>query len=53
MLGYFYALLTMILLCAFWAGFQLWLNKVDPENQTNKESSCSGCEKPCDKEVAL
>jgi hypothetical protein len=57
MLGYLYPLLAIIVLCALWAAFQLWLNKVDPDNQTNVtyrdqlEGTCGGCEEPCGKEA--
>lgn len=50
MLGYLYPLLAIIVLCSCWAIFQLWLNKVDPENQSNQADhtgACSGCEEPC------
>lgn len=52
MLGYLYPLLAIIVLCSLWAIFQLWLNKVDPDNQTaSHESVCGGCEEPCGREV--
>ena len=36
------ALLAVIALCAFWAIFQLWLEKHDPDARTRSQK-CGGC----------
>jgi len=41
MTTYFYPLLSIIALCAFWAIFQVWLSKHDPD--ATKSSKCGGC----------
>jgi len=42
MMTYFFPLLAVIALCAFWAIFQLWLEKHDPDARTRSEK-CGGC----------
>ena len=37
-----FALLAVVALCAFWAIFQLWLEKHDPDAQTRSQK-CGGC----------
>jgi hypothetical protein len=51
MTTYLYVLLAFIVLCAFWAGFQIWLTKHDPElgKRALKCGNC-GCDKGCDKQ---
>jgi hypothetical protein len=40
--AYFLPLLAVIALCAFWAVFQLWLSKHDPDAAT-KSQKCGAC----------
>ena len=49
MITYLYVLIAFIALCVFWAGFQLWLTKHDPElgKRSLKCGNC-GCDKQCD-----
>ena len=49
MATYLYILLAFIALCAFWAGFQIWLTKLDPElgKRSLKCGNC-GCDKQCE-----
>lgn len=42
MMSYFYALLAIIVLCAFWAVFQVWLAKHDPDAKA-RSLKCGGC----------
>jgi hypothetical protein len=39
---YLYALLAIVGLCAFWAVFQLWLAKQDPD-LGERSQKCGGC----------
>ena len=39
---YLFPLLAVIALCAFWAVFQMWLYKHDPE-ATRRSLKCGGC----------
>ena len=39
---YLIPLLAVVALCAFWAIFQLWLSKHDPDAET-KSSKCGAC----------
>ena len=36
------ALLAVVVLCAFWGIFQLWLEKHDPDVKTRAQK-CGGC----------
>jgi hypothetical protein len=36
------ALLAVVALCAFWAIFQLWLERHDPDARTRSQK-CGGC----------
>ena len=49
MLNYLIPLLAIILLCAFWAVFQLWLSRRDPDaaRRMQKCGNCA-CETPCE-----
>ena len=49
MMTYLYILIAFIALCAFWAGFQIWLGKQDPElaKRALKCGNC-GCDKQCE-----
>ena len=51
MTHYLYILFAFIALCAFWAVFQVWLAKQDPElaQRSLKCGNC-GCEKQCEKD---
>jgi hypothetical protein len=40
--NYFLPLLSVIALCVFWAIFQVWLSKHDPDAKT-KSAKCGGC----------
>ena len=52
MTTYLIALLAFIGLCAFWAAFQLWLAKTDPE-AAERGNRCGGCNGQCqDKQCA-
>jgi hypothetical protein len=42
MLNYAYSLLAVVLLCAFWAVFQLWLERRDPDTAARAQK-CGGC----------
>jgi len=42
MTSYLFPLLAIIALCAFWAIFQLWLEKHDPDARTRADK-CGGC----------
>ena len=42
MTTYIFPLLAIIALCAFWAVFQLWLSKHDPDAKT-QSAKCGGC----------
>jgi hypothetical protein len=44
---YFLPLLAVIALCAFWAVFQLWLSKHDPDAAA-KSTKCGGCSRKSD-----
>lgn len=50
---YLVPLLAIIALCAFWAVFQLWLARHDPDaaRRSLKCGNC-GCEKQCDGDYA-
>jgi len=40
--GYFFPLLAVVLLCAFWAIFQVWLSRNNPDVKTTS-LKCGGC----------
>ena len=42
MTTYFFPLLAVIALCVFWAIFQIWLSKHDPDAKT-RSTKCGGC----------
>ena len=42
MTHYLLPLLAVILLCAFWAIFQLWLTRHDPDIE-KRSTKCGGC----------
>lgn len=42
MTSYFLPLLTIVLLCAFWALFQQWLSRIDPDMK-KRSLKCGGC----------
>ena len=42
MMTYLYSLLAVILLCAFWALFQVWLSGQDPDAEA-RSLKCGGC----------
>ena len=42
MTTYFFPLLAVVALCVFWAIFQVWLSKHDPDAKT-KSAKCGGC----------
>ena len=48
-MNYVYGLLTMVGLCAFWAVFQSWLFRHDPDAE-RRASKCEGCNcsTPCE-----
>ena len=48
MTSYLYALLALTALCAFWAVFQLWLKKTDPDT-AERGNRCGGCNGQCEK----
>ena len=51
MTSYFLPLLAIVLLCAFWALFQQWLSRVDPDAKA-RSLKCGGCGRrgACDNE---
>jgi hypothetical protein len=53
MTSYLVPLLAVIGLCVFWAVFQVWLTKQDPElgKRSLKCGNC-GCDKQCDEDHA-
>ena len=42
MTTYFFPLLSVVALCAFWAIFQVWLFKHDPDAE-QRSQKCGGC----------
>jgi len=42
MTTYFLPLLSVVALCAFWAIFQVWLSRHDPDAKT-RSRNCGGC----------
>lgn len=42
MTTYFLPLLFVVVLCAFWAIFQVWLSRHDPDAKTTS-TKCGGC----------
>ena len=48
MTTYLIPMLALTGLCAFWAVFQLWLAKIDPE-ANERGNRCGGCNGQCQK----
>ena len=46
MTTYIFALLGLVALCVFWAVFQQWLSKHDPDSQ-ERPAGCGGCKEKC------
>jgi hypothetical protein len=42
MTNYIFPLLSVVALCAFWAIFQVWLSRHDPDAKTTSRK-CGGC----------
>lgn len=42
MTTYIFPLLALVVLCAFWAIFQVWLSRNDPDSN-RRPSKCGGC----------
>jgi hypothetical protein len=40
--SYLFSLLAVVALCAFWAIFQVWLSKHDPD-AARRSQKCGGC----------
>lgn len=47
MMTYIYSLLGFVSLCVFWAIFQLWLRKYDPD-AAERSNRCGGCNGQCE-----
>ena len=43
MTNYLLPLLAVVLLCAFWALFQQWLARTDPDAKKKQSLKCGGC----------
>jgi len=43
MLTHFFALLGLVLLCAGWMVFQLWLGRQDPDKNEGFRPGCGAC----------
>jgi hypothetical protein len=43
MLIHFFALLGLVLLCAGWMLFQLWLGRQDPDKKAGFRPGCGAC----------
>ena len=48
MTTYIFALLGLVALCVFWAVFQQWLDKHDPDVH-ERPAKCGGCKEQCEK----
>jgi len=48
MATYIFAVLGLSALCVFWAVFQLWLDKHDPD-AGKRPVGCGGCNDRCEK----
>ena len=48
MMTYIFSLLGLVALCVFWAFFQQWLNKQDPDGQ-ERPAKCGGCNEQCER----
>ncbi len=48
MTSYLVPLLAIVLLCALWAIFQLWLSKHDPD-ATTRSTKCGACDERCER----
>jgi hypothetical protein len=51
MTSYLLPLIAIVLLCAFWALFQQWLSRIDPDAK-ERSLKCGGCgrRRECDTE---
>ena len=51
MLKYLFVLLGLVLLCAGWALFQLWVGKRDPDKAVGYRQGCKACsQRDCPKD---
>jgi hypothetical protein len=48
MMTYIFSLLGLVALCVFWAIFQQWLSKQDPDGEI-RPTKCGGCNEQCEK----
>jgi hypothetical protein len=48
MTTYIFSLLGLVTLCVFWAVFQQWLSKHDPDTE-KRPAKCGGCNEQCEK----
>ena len=48
MATHIFSLLGLVALCVFWAVFQLWLKKKDPD-AAERPAKCGGCNEPCER----
>jgi len=48
MMTYIFSLLGLVALCVFWAIFQQWLSKQDPDGQ-ERPAKCGGCDEQCER----
>jgi hypothetical protein len=48
MTTYIISLLGLVALCVFWAVFQQWLSKQDPDGQ-ERPAKCGGCNEQCER----
>jgi len=48
MTTYIFSLLGLVALCVFWAIFQQWLSKQDPDGQ-ERPAKCGGCNEQCER----
>jgi len=42
------SLLGLVALCVFWAVFQLWMDKHDPDAR-KRPAKCGGCDENCER----
>jgi len=48
MTTYIFSLLGLVALCVFWAIFQQWLGRHDPDSH-ERPAKCGGCNEQCEK----
>ena len=48
MATYIISLLGLVALCVFWAVFQLWMDKHDPDAH-KPSAKCGGCDEHCER----